>query len=135
MAILSKGITLSYKASSSASSFTDLTDLLEIPALGATPEKVDVTTLADGEKHYINGLKDYGDLSFKFNYAQAQFNTLNALSGDIQWQVGLPDGTDGAIDTVASFTGEPAVALEGVGVGAAMTYTLSIALSSEITFA
>lgn len=135
MAILSKGITLSYKASSSASSFTDLTDLLEIPALGATPEKVDVTTLADGEKHYINGLKDYGDLQFKFNYAQAQFNTLNALSGQIQWQVGLPDGTDGAIDTVATFTGEPAVALEGVGVGAAMTYTLSIALSSEIVFA
>lgn len=135
MAILSKGITLSYKASSSASSYTDLTDLLEIPALGATPEKIDVTTLADGEKHYINGLKDYGDLQFKFNYAPEQFNTLNALAGDIEWQVGLPDGALGAIDTVASFSGEPAVALEGVGVGAAMTYTLSIALSSEITFA
>ena len=128
MAILSKGIKLGYKAGVD-STYTDLTDLLEIPALGATPEKVDVTTLADGNKKYINGLKDFGDLAFKFNYDNTQFDALNALTGSVSWQVTLPDSTK------ATFSGEPSVALEGVGVGAAMTYTLSIALDSDITFA
>lgn len=139
MAILSKGIKLSYgtpvDGGSGSVSYTDLTNLTEIPALGGTPEKVDTTTLADANKHYINGIKDYGDLSFKFFYDKAQFNTLSALTARQAWKVSLPDGEAGAIGTVATFTGVPAVSLDGVGVGAAMTYTLSIALDSDIEFA
>lgn len=133
MAILSKGIKLSYKTS--GNEYTDCNDLLEIPALGAAPEKIDVTCLSDGNKKYINGLKDFGDLSFKFNYDQTQFTTLNALTGSVSWKVSLPDGENGATGTTATFSGEPAVALEGVGVGAQLTYTLSIALDSDIVFA
>lgn len=32
---------------------------------------MDVTTLADNAKRYINGIKDYGDLDFKFLYDNA----------------------------------------------------------------
>ena len=127
MAILSKGIKLSY-SSSGTESYNDLTDLLEIPSLGGSVDKVDVTTLADASKKYINGIKDYGDLPFKFNYAKEQFNTLNGLTGSIHFKVTLPD------TTTATFSGEPSVSLEGVGVGAAMTYTLNISLDSDIAF-
>lgn len=127
MAILSKGIKLSY-SSTGTDSYTDLTDLLEIPSLGGSVDKVDVTTLADASKKYINGIKDYGDLPFKFNYAKEQFNTLNGLTGSIHFKVSLPD------NTTATFSGEPSVSLEGVGVGAAMTYTLNISLDSDIEF-
>ena len=127
MAILSKGIKLSY-SSTGTESYTDLTDLLEIPSLGGSIDKVDVTTLADASKKYINGIKDYGDLAFKFNYAKAQFTTLNGLTGSINFKVTLPD------TTTATFSGEPSVSLEGVGVGAAMTYTLNISLDSDIEF-
>ena len=127
MAILSKGIKLSY-SSTGTESYTDLTDLLEIPSLGGSIDKVDVTTLADASKKYINGIKDYGDLPFKFNYAKEQFNTLNGLTGSIHFKVTLPD------NTTATFSGEPSVSLEGVGVGAAMTYTLNISLDSDIEF-
>lgn len=127
MAILSKGIKLSY-SSTGTESYTDLTDLLEIPSLGGSVDKVDVTTLADASKKYINGIKDYGDLAFKFNYAKAQFTTLNGLTGSINFKVTLPD------TTTATFSGEPSVSLEGVGVGAAMTYTLNISLDSDIEF-
>ena len=127
MAILSKGIKLSY-SSSGTESYTDLTDLLEIPSLGGSVDKVDVTTLADASKKYINGIKDYGDLAFKFNYAKAQFTTLNGLTGSVNFKVTLPD------NTTATFSGEPSVSLEGVGVGAAMTYTLNISLDSDIEF-
>lgn len=127
MAILSKGIKLAY-SSTGTESYTDLTDLLEIPSLGGSVDKVDVTTLADASKKYINGIKDYGDLPFKFNYAKEQFNTLNGLTGSIHFKVTLPD------NTTATFSGEPSVSLEGVGVGAAMTYTLNISLDSDIAF-
>lgn len=127
MAILSKGIKLSY-SSTGTESYTDLTDLLEIPSLGGSVDKVDVTTLADASKKYINGIKDYGDLAFKFNYAKEQFTTLNGLTGSINFKVTLPD------TTTATFSGETSVSLEGVGVGAAMTYTLNISLNSDIEF-
>ena len=127
MAILSKGIKLSY-SSTGTDSYTDLTDLLEIPSLGGSIDKVDVTTLADASKKYINGIKDYGDLAFKFNYAKEQFNTLNGLTGSIHFKVTLPD------NVTATFSGEPSVSLEGVGVGAAMSYTLNISLDSDIAF-
>ena len=127
MAILSKGIKLAY-SSTGTESYTDLTDLLEIPSLGGSVDKVDVTTLADASKKYINGIKDYGDLAFKFNYAKEQFATLNGLTGSINFKVTLPD------TTTATFSGEPSVSLEGVGVGAAMTYTLNISLDSDIEF-
>ena len=127
MAILSKGIKLSY-SSTGTESYTDLTDLLEIPSLGGSVDKVDVTTLADASKKYINGIKDYGDLAFKFNYAKEQFTTLNGLTGSVNFKVTLPD------TTTATFSGEPSVSLEGVGVGAAMPYTLNISLDSDIAF-
>lgn len=70
MAILTKGIKLSYKATSGAGDYTDLTNLMEIPEIGnGEKEKVDVTTLADANKKYIAGLGDSGQsLAFKFLY-------------------------------------------------------------------
>lgn len=135
MAVLSKGIKLGYKATSSASSYTDLTNLTEIPALGGSTEKVDVTTLDDNAKKYIEGIKDYGDIQFKFIYDETQFNTLNGLDGSKYWQVTLPATSQQATAIKATFTGIPSVALEGAGVNAALTYTLTITLDSEITFA
>lgn len=124
--LLSKGIKLSYKQTSD---FVELTDLQEIPELGGTVNKVDVTVLKDDARAYINGLVDYGDLSFKFLYDKTQFNALNALEDEIEWKVELSDGL------TATFSGEPSVKLDSAGVEAALTYTLSIACSSVITFA
>ena len=128
---LSKGIKLSYKAGS-ASSYTDLTNLQEIPDLGGEADSVEVTTLDDAAHMYINGLLDYGDsLDFTFLYDKTQFTTLSGLSGTVSWKVTLP-GTGGA---TASFDGEPSVKLNGVGVNDAITYTLSVKPSSGFTWA
>ena len=67
-------------------------------------------------------------MSFKFLYATAQFKTLDALTGVTYWKVTLPD------NTTATFTGESSVKLDSVGVDAALTYTLDIALNSKIVF-
>lgn len=128
---LSKGLKLSYKASG-ASSYTDLSDLQEIPDIGGSSDAVEVTTLDDTAHMYINGLLDYGDsLDFTFLYVKAQFTTLSALSGTISWKVTLP----GTSALTATFDAEPSIKLNSVGVNDAITYTLSLKPNSTITFA
>jgi hypothetical protein len=127
MAVISKGITLSYKKDAE---FIALTNLQEIPDLGGETEAIEVTTLADGAHMYTDGLKNYGDsLDFKFLYEGEQFTALNALTGSSEWKVELPDGA------ACTFSGTSSVRLDGVGVNAALTYTLSVKPNSEIAWA
>ncbi len=129
MAVISKGIKLSYKKGD-AGEYIDLTNLQEIPELGGDTEAIEITTLADAAHMYTDGIKNYGDsLTFKFLYETAQFETLQGLSGVVTWQVSLPD------ETVCSFTGTSSVKLDGVGVNAALTYTLAIKPNSEMAWA
>lgn len=131
--ILSKGITLSYKSGSSED-YTLIPNLQEVPELGGSAEKVDVTTLADGNYKYINGIKDFGDLAFKFLYDNSgetsNYRICRGLEEDgvvINWQVEFPDGT------TFEFAGEASTAIDSASVNAALTFTLNITLNSDIT--
>lgn len=129
MAVISKGIKLSYKTGT-GSTFTELTNLQEIPDLGGETESIEITTLADAAHVYTDGLKNYGDsLSFKFLYEKAQFVSLNGLSGTTEWKVELAD------KSTCTFSGTSSVKLDGVGINAALTYTLSIKPSTEMAWA
>ena len=122
MAVISKGITLSYGEN-------ELTNLQEIPELGGEVEAIEITTLADAAHMYVDGIKNYGDsLAFKFLYEEEQFTTLNGLKDSQNWKVSLPDGA------TCSFGGTCSVKLDGVGVNAALTYTLSIKPNSAMTW-
>jgi hypothetical protein len=121
--LLSKGIKLFLDEQ-------ELLDLQEIPDLGGEAESVEVTTLADEAHMYINGILNYGDsLAFKFIYVKEQFATLNALEGDQNWKVELPDGA------TCTFKGACSVKLDGAGVNAALTYTLSVKPSTAMAWA
>ena len=129
MAVISKGITLSYKKGD-AGELIALTNLQEIPELGGDSEAIEITTLADAAHMYTDGINNYGDsLTFKFLYETAQFETLNGLDGVNGWEVALPDGT------TCAFTGTSSVKLDGVGVNAALTYTLAVKPNSEMIWA
>lgn len=127
--ILSKGITLSYK--NGTGEFIVLTNLQEIPEIGnGAPEKVEVTVLTDNVKKYISGLGDSGqELGFKFLYEKEQFTTLAGLDTSCEWKVAMPDAVS------ATFTGTPSVKFDGAGTNAALTYTLTVTVESEIAFA
>ena len=123
MAVISKGITLSLGEK-------ELTNLQEIPELGGESEAIEITTLADAAHMYTDGILNYGDsLAFVFLYEKEQFNELNALTGSQDWKVTLPDGS------TCSFSGGASVKLAGVGVNAALTYTLSIKPDSAMVWA
>lgn len=129
--ILSKGITLSYKKDTQ---FVVIPDLQEVPDLGGSAEKVDVTTLADGNYKYINGIKDFGDLEFKFLYSNSGTESnyricrgLEEAGKVVEWKVSFPDGTS------FEFSGEPSTTIDGQSVNSAITFTLNITLNSDIT--
>lgn len=130
--ILTKDTRLLYKAGG-GSDYTFLDNLMEVPEMGGSVEKVDVTTLDDGVKKYINGIKDLGDLAFKFLYDASEdsssFKVLkgledsNTLTG---FKVAYPDGTSCSFDAYVS------VKIDSASVGAAMTFTVSFALQTDL---
>ena len=127
MAVISKGITLAY---GSGDTFTELTNLQEIPELGGDKDAIEVTTLADEAHVYTDGLLNFGDsLAFKFLYAKDQFTTLNGLKDSQNWKVTLPDGA------ACTFSGTCSVKLDGAGTGTALTYTLAIKPNSKMAWA
>lgn len=127
MATISKGIKLSY---GTGDSFKELTNLMEIPELGGDTEAIEITTLADAAHMYTDGIKNYGDsLAFKFLYEDEQFTTLNGLTDAQTWKVELPDGN------ACTFGGTCSVKLDGVGVNAALTYTLAVKPNTEMVWA
>ena len=127
MAVISKGITLSYK---NGGEYKTLTNLTEIAELGGEVEAIETTTLADEAHTYTDGLISYGDsLGFKFNYEKAQFTELNGLKTVSEWKVELPDGAS------CTFSGSSSVKLDGAGVGALLTYSLNIKPTSAMIWA
>lgn len=131
MALISKGIKLIYiPLDGDDVAETELTNLQEIPELGGDTEAIEITTLADAAHKYTDGIKNYGDsLAFKFLYEINQFQFLNEESGKVVgFRVELPDGT------ACAFTGNYSVKLDGVGVNAALTYTLNIKPNSEMSW-
>lgn len=127
--ILSKGIAFSYSATADGT-FATVANLQEIPSLGGTPDKVDITCLGDSNKKYINGLIDYGDLAFKFLYdnsgAASNYRVLKGLTGVNYFKIAFPDGTEFA------FSGECSCSMDSAAVNAALTFTANIALNSSI---
>ena len=128
--LLTKGITLSYKNSSE---YEVIHNLQSVPAFGGAAEKVDVTTLEDGNYKYINGIKDFGDMAFGFLYdnsgTTSNYRICRGLeeSGEVvEWKVTFPDGTS------FEFSGEASTTIEEGAVNAAVTFTLNITLNSDI---
>ena len=118
---------------------TKLVDIKEFPDLGKAPDTIDVTTLSNHAKVYINDLQDPGALEFTANYDKDDFEACKALEGKSEsyavWfgvgEGGEPDGHLGKF----TFTGELSVWAKGAGVSAAREMGISIAPSTEITFA
>ena len=128
--LLTKDITLSYKK---GETYEVIHNLQSCPALGGAAEKVDVTTLEDGNYKYINGIKDFGELAFGFLYdnsgVTSNYRICRGLedAGElVEWKVTFPDATE------FIFSGEASTSIDESGVNGAVTFTLNITLNSDI---
>lgn len=119
--------------------YEKLIDIKEFPDLGKAPDTIDVTTLSDKQKMYLQDILDPGALEFNANYDPADFDKLKKLEGKEEsyaiWFGGTetagvltPDGSAGKFE----FDGELAVWAKGAGVSAAVDMGISIAVSTEI---
>lgn len=131
--LLSKGITFSKGVVGTGNTITysEVPGLMECPEMGGSAEKVEVTTLADASKRYINGVVDYGDMTFKFLYDNSaetsSYRVMNTLKGVNPFKVEFPDGTS------FEFTGTPTTKVDSASVNGALTFTVTIAPNSAIT--
>ena len=148
--ILSQGITLSVRKSDSEGDYTVIPGLLEVPDIGGTTEKVDVTTLADTSRQYINGIKDYGELTFKFVYDGLCCNGVGSDKvSNYQFLYDLFEGSNADTETKKwkieykstptrhfnfTFDGYGSLSMDSASVNSALTFTLTITLASDITY-
>ena len=129
--MLANGITLGMKKSGE-SSYTNLPGLKEVPELGVDPEKVDNTTLEDTMKHSELGIGDPGDLAYKFkwengtNSSYRKLRTVSDAKETVSFEQTFPDGTKFNFDAQCS------VKVGGGGVNAAIEFTLTLGLQSDI---
>ena len=130
--MLANGITLGMK-SGSGSTYTVLEGLKEVPEIGVEPEKVDNTVLSDKTKKSELGIGDVGDLTYKFKWdnkaADNSYRKLRAEADGLQvvsFEETFPDGTKFQFDAQCS------VKVGGGGVNAAIEFTLTLGLQSEI---
>lgn len=120
--MISKGITLK---------IGDLvvTGLQSTPEISESKEKLETTTLANANKTYIDGLKDFGDsLSFSCLYLKDEFLAVRQLADGEGKEVELkyPDGM------TVTFTGSVSTVLSGAEVNSVLTYSIEITPMSDI---
>lgn len=107
--MLANGAKLGYKTSSTATSYTDLPGLKEIPDMGVEPEKVDNTVLTDSHKVYETGIGDLPDMVYKFKYDNTSADCPYRKMRELQdsgakgfFQETLPDGTTTEFEALVS---------------------------------
>lgn len=130
--MLANGITLSYKASGSGSSYTPIAGLQEVPDIGVEVEKIENTCLSDTVKQYEKGIGDAGDMEFKFKYTNATWKILRGFetaSKPTEFKVTYPDGAS------VSFSAEVSNKLGGGGVNDPIAITCAMSLQSNLTWA
>ncbi len=123
---------LSYKTGSETT-FAEIEDLMEVPELGGDPEKIEVTTLSDKVKKHIPGVKDLGDLQFKFLYdnssSDSNYRKLKGLEESktlATFRVEYPDGTGHEFEAYTN------VKMDAAAVNGALTFTAGFSLQSDI---
>lgn len=132
------------KGTGSPVTYSKLIDIKSTPdGLMGQKNLLETTTLSDGQQTFIDGIRQVDSAGFQFvsNYTKTDFSTLNTSpykDADLPYAVwfgtdssGNPDGSDGKF----SFNGVLSVSPNGVGVDEVVEMTITIAPSTEVTFA
>ena len=130
MAISTYGIFLMHKVSDA---YEKLIDIKDFPDLGGAPEMLETTTLSDSMQTYIEGIQSADALEFTANYTKEDYTRLNALKGKEE-EYAVYFGEEG-INGKYEFGGYLSARVNGGGVNEVVGMTISIAPSTEITFA
>jgi hypothetical protein len=107
-----------------------LCDVKDFSDLGGAPELLEITTLSDSSRTYIQGIKDQQALEFTANYDPDAYEAINALTTTTTFT--LEFGTDGA-DSVFTWSGTASAYVLGAGVNEVVEMRIVIIPSTPIT--
>lgn len=127
----------------STPTYSKLVDIKTTPSLQEKPEALETTTLSDGQRTYIPGIKEIanGGLEFKANYTVADYQTLVALEGTetnfAVWYGGTESGgvaTPTGSEGKWAFKGYLSVTPNELDVNVVREMTVTIMPSSVMSF-
>ena len=129
---------LMYRTTTSAS-YQKLIDITSFPDLVPPKERIDITSLSDYMRVYINGIGDTAEQTYGANYTPANYAAVNALEGH-QYEYALwfgasgsqgsevPDGHYGKFE----WTGDISAGINGGGVNEAVGMSITVTPSTVI---
>lgn len=126
---------MKYTGTDSASKVVDIKDF---PDLVSVPETIETTTLTDGARTYIPGIRNDEQKTFTANYLVSDFTTLQGYEGtESTWGVwfgadttGQPDGHDGKFQAKGYLN----VSVTGGGVNEAVGMTITLTLTEGFKY-
>lgn len=119
-------------------SYSKIVDIKDYPDIIGEKELLEVTTLSDKSRKYIQGLQNGDRLDFTCNYVYTDYNTVKALDDGTLKHIriafgynatGSKYGTDGYFDFDAYVSVRPL----GKGVNEVREMQVSLIVSSDIT--
>ena len=131
---------LMYRSTTSGT-FTKVIDITSFPDLIPPKDRIDITSLSDYMRVYIQGIGDTSEFSFGTNYTPANYQSVVNLeghqyeyavwfgaSGDAGSEV--PDGHNGKF----TWSGEISAGINGGGVNEAVGMTINATPSTVVVF-
>lgn len=121
---------LSSTNTTAGGTYTKLCDIISYPDLGASPSKLDATSLTDTNyKTNIFGLQEMPDITFDCNYDETVFSTINGFTGTkfLQLSFGTADGK-------FEWSGEIRAIVNGGGVDEVRKMTVASSSATPIVF-
>lgn len=126
---------------STTDTFAKVIDITSFPDLIPPKERIDITSLSDYMRVYINGVGDTSEMSFGANYTPDNYSTIVGLEGHVyEYAVWFgatgsagsetPDGHMGKF----TWTGDISAGISGGGVNEAVGMTINCTPATVIVF-
>ena len=126
---------------STTDTFAKVIDITSFPDLIPPKERIDITSLSDYMRVYINGVGDTSEMSFGANYTPDNYSTIVDLEGHVyEYAVWFgatgsagsetPDGHMGKF----TWTGDISAGISGGGVNEAVGMTINCTPATVIVF-
>lgn len=132
---------LMHKASSTATQYTKLIDISSFPDMIGNPERIDITTLSDPQRVYMNGIADRDDMTFNAFYSPENYAAIVSCEGkQLDYAVWFGATTSNGVDTpdgskgVFTWTGDIHAGISGGGVNEAVGMTITCTPSTAVVY-
>lgn len=134
------GTYLMYRTTTSGT-YTKLIDITSFPDLIPPKERIDITSLSDYMRVYINGIGDTSEFTFGANYTPDNYSAVTALEGH-QYDYAVWFGHSGEAGSEApdghygkfSWTGDISAGINGGGVNEAVGMTITSTPATVVVF-